>query len=92
LFVTALGRAAETIELEIDEAEIVGAISDMAAQPKDPVARRFHQRNLDRRRLGTRNRTFERKVGDLARLEPDKGGSEIIGPAPEGLIHAKRLC
>ncbi len=91
LLVSPLRRAAQALELEIDEAEIVRAARDMGPQPENTVTRSFHQRNLDRRSVGTRDRAFEGTVGDFTRLEPDKGRSEIVSPATEGLIDTRGL-
>ena len=91
LLVSPLRRAAQTLELEIDEAEIVRASRNMGPQPENAVPCGFHQRNLDRRSVGTRDRTFEGTVVDFTRLEPDKGRSEIVGPTAEGPIGTRGL-
>ncbi len=91
LLVAALSGAAESIELQIHEAEIVRRVRDMSTQPEHAMAGRLDQRYLNRRGIGARDRAFEGMVHHLARLEADKSCGEIVGPAAEGPIGAKRL-
>src|SRR5271165_7073583 len=87
----ALRGAAQPIELEIDEAEIVGACSDVRGKTQHAVPGGPDQRHLDRGCIAARDPAFEGLVDRPARLEPDESRSKIVSPTAEGLISVMRL-
>src|SRR5579864_835001 len=90
LLVVALRSAPKSLELEIDEAQIVGAAGNVRSETKHRVTRCRHQRYLDRSGVSPGNCAFKRLVGNPARLKTHKGRGKVVCPASKGLIRALR--
>ena len=88
---TALRCTPQPFELEIDEAKIVRAQSDVRSEAKHGVPGGGDQRYLNRSGINPRNRAFKGLVSDPAWFEPYKGSRKVVSPTPKGLIRMSRL-
>ncbi len=73
--------AANPLELQIYEANILDAAGNMRSQAQDPGAWSRQLAKSDFVRVLSNDRASERQIGNLAGLELDEGRGEIVGPA-----------
>jgi len=67
--VATLRVATNTVELEVDKVHVADASRDVGTQPVNDVLCRFDSGNLNRRDINSRDRSFERLLGDFPRFE-----------------------
>jgi hypothetical protein len=91
LLVVALAGTPQPFELEIDEAKIIRARSNVRSEAKHGVPRGCDQRYLKRSGINLRDCAFEELVSSPARFESYERSREIVSPASKGLIRTSRF-
>jgi hypothetical protein len=76
--------ATSAVELEIDKVHVANASRDMRTQTEHHVLCRFDSGNLNRRDVDSRDRSFERLLGDFPRFERNKASAKSSAQLPEG--------